>query len=104
MIDICTEHLLSFDEAAKCLPLRYGIKSCHRNTVERWAREGLRGVRLESLLAGGRRYTSLESLQRFFDELTRVADEVVKQELSQFRATQIKVAEEDGQPLKAAGA
>ena len=43
----------------------------HPSTVTRWRIRGARGVRLESILAGGIRYTSEEALQRFFDGATQ---------------------------------
>lgn len=35
------------------------------STVWRWTTRGIRGVRLESLTVGGRRYTSLQAFARF---------------------------------------
>ncbi|HUY36404.1 MAG TPA: DUF1580 domain-containing protein [Pirellulales bacterium] len=37
----------------------------HPATVWRWYRHGLRGQRLETIVVGGRRYTSREALARF---------------------------------------
>ena len=39
-------------------------------TVGRWFGKGVRGVRLESIVVGGRRYTTREALQRFVDATT----------------------------------
>lgn len=75
MIDHARETLLSFAQAAKRLPHRGDGKPCHPNTVARWAREGLGSVILESIRIGGRRYTSVEACQRFFEALTS-GDEV----------------------------
>jgi hypothetical protein len=60
MIDILNEQLLRLNEAAKRLP-----GQPHRSSLERWTHDGVRGRRLETVLIGGRRYTSLEALQRF---------------------------------------
>jgi len=60
MVDLSTEHLLSLPEAASRLPGRP-----HISTLHRWRQRGVRGVKLETLLLGGRRYTSREALKRF---------------------------------------
>ena len=36
--------------------------------------DGVRGIRLESIMVGGTRCTSVQALQRFFDALTAAAD------------------------------
>jgi hypothetical protein len=36
--------------------------------------DGVKGIKLESLVVGGTRCTSIEALQRFFDALTAAAD------------------------------
>lgn len=38
-------------------------------TAWRWALRGVRGVRLESTIIGGRRYTSREACERFLAQL-----------------------------------
>jgi len=67
-IDITTEALLSLSEAAKTLPGRP-----HASSIFRWLTRGVRGVRLESTLVGGRRYTSQEALVRFCAAITAAA-------------------------------
>ena len=42
-------------------------------TAFRWVQRGIRGVKLESLLIGGQRYTTEEALQRFFVAATAAA-------------------------------
>lgn len=54
------ESLLTLKDAAKLLP-----GNPHYATLFRWAQKGCRGVRLESALIGGIRYTSREALDRF---------------------------------------
>ena len=54
------ESLLTLKAAAKLLP-----GNPHYATLFRWAQKGCRGVRLESALIGGIRYTSREALDRF---------------------------------------
>jgi hypothetical protein len=52
-----------------------GEGHAHEETLKRWCRVGVRGIRLESLLCGMRRCTSREALGRFFSTLTRLVDE-----------------------------
>lgn len=66
MIDIASETLLSLPDAARHLP-----GQPHASTVFRWASRGVRGVRLETCLVGGRRYTSRQALQLFAEATTR---------------------------------
>ncbi|MCC9608553.1 DUF1580 domain-containing protein [Blastopirellula sp. JC732] len=68
-IEISSESLLSFAEAARRLPGRPNISTLHR-----WRLHGIRGVKLESALIGGRRYTSVEALERFSMRMTSVAE------------------------------
>jgi hypothetical protein len=74
MIDIRYEPLLSLEDAAKLAPgLRAG-QHVSTASVHRWARTGMRGVRLETIVAGGRRCTTREALQRFFSRVTEERD------------------------------
>jgi Protein of unknown function (DUF1580) len=59
-IEIANETLISFQEAPAFVPGRP-----HISTLHRWRLRGVRGVRLETVLIGGRRFTSREALQRF---------------------------------------
>ncbi len=68
-IDLSSEHLLSLAEAAKTLPGRP-----HSSTIWRWHSRGVRGIRLETVVIGGRRFTSRESLERFARRTTAAAD------------------------------
>jgi hypothetical protein len=65
-IDITTERVVTFREAAKeyCPRRRHGRKP-HISTFYRWARMGL-----ETIQVGGQLCTSVEALQRFFDSLS----------------------------------
>ena len=69
MIDIQTEKVLTFTQAAKALPGRPNVA-----TLWRWRTAGCRGVKLETVLVGGKRYTSREAIQRFVAETTAAAD------------------------------
>lgn len=64
-----TDTLLTFPQAAEYLPGRPNIGSLHR-----WRLKGVRGVRLETCLIGGSRYTSVEALQHFLDRTTAARD------------------------------
>jgi hypothetical protein len=65
MIDPTTETLVSFADATKLIP-----GQPHLSQIYRWAMRGLRGVRLEWIRCGGKRFTSREALQRFYSRLT----------------------------------
>jgi hypothetical protein len=60
-IDTTTETLIAFHEATAHVPGR----RVHVSTLHRWRLHGVRGRRLETILCGGRRFTSLEAIQRF---------------------------------------
>jgi Protein of unknown function (DUF1580) len=72
-IDITTEQLIGLDEAAKLFPGRDG-GTVHRFTVGLYARRGKLGVRLETVLAGPRRCTSIEAVARFIEAVTAAGD------------------------------
>ncbi|HUY32009.1 MAG TPA: DUF1580 domain-containing protein [Pirellulales bacterium] len=67
-IDLANETPLSLSEATALLPGRP-----HLSTVWRWVLKGVRGVRLETLVSGGRRYTTHEALERFVAGTTAAA-------------------------------
>lgn len=67
-IDISSERIVSLTEAAQVAPGRP-----HLATVWRWALHGCRGVKLETIVSGGRRYTSHEAIGRFVAATTAVA-------------------------------
>ncbi len=68
-INIDSERILTFADAARELPKRNG-KKVSISTIWRWAMKGCAGVRLESFQYGGTLATSREALQRFFDQVT----------------------------------
>ena len=67
-IDISSEKLLSLAEASKTWPGRP-----HVSSIFRWMAHGTRGCRLDSVLIGGRRFTSAEALERFIAATTAAA-------------------------------
>jgi len=73
MIDTQTETILSLAQAARSVPGRSGC-GVHAATIWRWMQRGIRGVRLETILIGGIRYTSQEALHSFFNATTAAAD------------------------------
>ncbi len=96
MIDISTETVISPADATKHLPRRRAGKKPNIATIYRWMQIGVRGIRLESIMIGGTRCTSLEALQRFFDTLTAQAEGQPVQQpqrLTKSRRKQIEAAE-----------
>jgi Protein of unknown function (DUF1580) len=58
------ETLISLTQAAKLIP---ASKLLHSSTISRWCTTGVRGIKLESELVGGRRVTSNEAVFRFLE-------------------------------------
>lgn len=75
MIDLSTETVISFADAARRVPSFRTGKRTHVATLFRWAKHGVGGVKLESARLGGRTITSVEALQRFSDALSRERDD-----------------------------
>src|SRR4051812_28261773 len=69
MIDTTNEQLITLAEATKILPGRPNL-----STLWRWRLRGVRGVTLETILSGGKRFTSVEALRRFQEQVTAAAD------------------------------
>jgi hypothetical protein len=70
-IDLQHERLITFREAAAYLPAGHAPRP---STWWRWWHEGRNNVRLETLVVGGRRYTSAEAVARFAAALTEQTD------------------------------
>jgi hypothetical protein len=60
MIDVTTEELIPFQRASGKIP-----GNPHISTIHRWRLRGVRGARLESVLVGNTRYTSIQAISRF---------------------------------------
>lgn len=60
MIDHLTETLVNFQHAGKHIPGNPALCTLHR-----WRLSGVRKTKLETLLVGGIRYTSIEAINRF---------------------------------------
>jgi hypothetical protein len=70
MIDIASETLLTFAQAAAELPRRRQGKRVSTVTIWRWTTRGSNGVTLDSLQTPSGRVTSREALARFLEALT----------------------------------
>lgn len=70
MIELSQETVLSFSEAAGRVPSFRPGRKTHVATLHRWAKQGVRGIKLDSARLGGRLVTSAEALQRFADALS----------------------------------
>lgn len=46
----------------------------HPTTLNRWFRHGTKGVKLETLLCGGRRLSSVPAVKRFLEAVTAASD------------------------------
>jgi hypothetical protein len=63
------ERLLRIRKAPKFVP-----GNPHVATVWRWILHGVRGHKLESILVGGQRFTSVEAIERFIAATTATAN------------------------------
>lgn len=92
MIDFSTENPRTLAEAARTLP----GGAVHVSTIHRWRMKGVRGVRLETFLRGGIRYTTDEAIERFFVATTAAADgDVAPARTPKQRDRRIAAAERD---------
>lgn len=64
-IDLTRDKLLTLPEASRYLP-----GNPHVSTLHRWRIRGVRGVRLETVRIGGRRFVSVAALAEFCDRVT----------------------------------
>jgi len=60
MIDPISENLIHFPKASKFIPGNPSLCALHR-----WRLSGVRGAKLDTLLVGGKRFTSREAIARF---------------------------------------
>ena len=66
MIDAATENLIRFQKASRHIASNPSVCALHR-----WRLSGVRGVKLETLLVGGVRFTRVEAIARFIAEQNR---------------------------------
>lgn len=89
-IDVQTETILTLAQAAQHIPSRP-----HISTLHRWRTRGVRGIRLETILLGGKRATSIEALNRFYAAISAGnSSESVHSSASGRRELEIQRAEE----------
>ena len=88
MIDIANETVIPIAEAPQHIPGRPSLA-----TVWRWVLRGTRAGKLVSFLVGGRRFISLESIQRFAHLSTAAADGTGPVQTSRQREREITAAE-----------
>lgn len=89
MSDILTEKPIPIGEAPKHIPGRP-----HAATVWRWYQHGVRGVKLETYLVGGKRFTSAGAIQRFIRQSTEAQDgPAINRAPSRQRQKQIEAAD-----------
>ena len=81
MIDIVNEQMIPLSKIPAWCEKHLGNR-VNRSTVHRWRLRGARGSTLETVLIGGRRYSSLEALLRFFDSTTAAEDGVDSPQLN----------------------
>lgn len=70
------EGVYTFTQISKRLPTFNG-KRVHVSTIHRWCRKGVKGVRLEFRVLGGRLVTSMEAVDRFSKALSELETESV---------------------------
>lgn len=80
-IDIKAETLIPLSKVGEWYANHAGYHP-NRSTVHRWRTRGARGVRLETVLIGGKRFTSESKLQAFNAATTAAADGVEPVETS----------------------
>lgn len=68
MIDLSRERPIPVKNVCQMVPGRTG-RGVAISTVLRWIFRGRRGVRLESVVIGGCRYTTIEALHRWLNRL-----------------------------------
>lgn len=73
MLDIQKETLIAFRDLPAWCQKNIG-RRISPSTLHRWRLRGCRGVKLQTLLLGGQRTTSVEALQRFFSASTLAQD------------------------------
>jgi hypothetical protein len=67
--DLSDESLMSIPDAAKHLGKLTGQKP-HVSTLWRWCLKGCRGVKLESICIGGKRFVTRTAIERFVEKST----------------------------------
>ena len=74
MIDLTEAEAISLGEVPRHVPPGRGGRRVNASTVARWCLRGVRGVRLESVVVGGRRYTDRAAIARFIAATTAAGE------------------------------
>ena len=83
------DDLLTYEQVIEILPGR-----THRSTLHRWCLRGVRGVKLVTVLVGGRRYVAKKDLAAFIEATTAAGNAgVTTTQSGQTRAEAIRAAE-----------
>lgn len=69
MIDLANETSIAVGDTPAVCPGKP-----HKSTVWRWVLKGVRGIRLETIVVGGKRYTTIEAIERFIAATTAKAN------------------------------
>ena len=96
-IDIRSENLILFSDLPKHIPGRPHISTCYRFRLH-----GSHGVKLETIKVGGRRFTSLQAIDRFIKKATAAADGATVPPTESNRAREQRLKRVDAE-LQAAG-
>jgi len=64
-INISSERVVPIGQAPRHFPGRP-----NQSTVYRWLSKGVRGATLETVVVGGKRFTSVEAIERFVEKTT----------------------------------
>lgn len=101
-IDITCEQVVTLTQATRHVPARRKGKKPAVSTMYRWSMGGVRGIKLETLMVGGTRCTSVQALQRFFERITAATDGTLTSSstMNRRRAAQVRAADRE---LDAAG-
>lgn len=68
-MSLLDEDLIELSDVPAMLPKASRKGGRHRCTVGRWVRQGVRGVKLETVPIGGRDVTSKQAVRRFLDRV-----------------------------------
>jgi hypothetical protein len=76
VIDVASEELLSLTEACTHIA-KLTRRRPDKATLFRWYSRGIGGERLETVVLGGRRFTTEAAIQRFIQRRTVVANDAI---------------------------
>ena len=100
MNDIAKEEMIPFKQVPKWCGKNMG-KRVHRSTIRRWMFRGVRGVKLETIMIHGKRFTSKEALLRFFTTTkesgsrSEVSSSKTQKQSARLRASEVNLESEE---------